>query len=101
MGGVEILNHFDARPTVLCNLIDIGPLHEPHTNVGVPQAVGRARVAFAVQLKLCATKNTVEQLEVIAREYRIGQLWIFRFKLDAILLCRLPCVGVSRSRKRS
>ena len=46
--GVEFLDHLDAGATVLGDLIDVCTLHEPEADIGVPEAVSRARVAFAV-----------------------------------------------------
>ena len=40
--GVELLDHLHAGAAVLGNLIDIRPLREPHADVNVAQAVGRA-----------------------------------------------------------
>ena len=47
--GVVFLDHLDAGPAVFGDLIDVGPFHQAHTDVGVPQAVGRAAVAVTVE----------------------------------------------------
>lgn len=57
---IEFLDHFHRRAAVLRNLIDVGPLHQPHANIGVAQAVGRARIAVPVELQLSARQHTVE-----------------------------------------
>lgn len=35
MRGVELLDHFDAGAAVFGDLVDVGTLHQPHTDVGM------------------------------------------------------------------
>jgi len=49
MDRVVLLNHLDAGTAVFCDLIDVGAFHQAHTDVGVAQAVSRARFAVAVE----------------------------------------------------
>jgi hypothetical protein len=60
MGGIVFLNHLDARPAVFSNLIDIGTLQQPETNVCVPQAVGGSRSTVAVSAEFFFLKDCVE-----------------------------------------
>ena len=54
MDGIVLFNHLDGCAAVLGDLIDVGPLHEAHTYVCVPEAVGGAGFAVAVQFELRA-----------------------------------------------
>ena len=60
VSGVKFLNHLDAGPAVLGNLIDVGTLHQAKANVGMPQAVARSYIAVTVELQLKLTKNGVQ-----------------------------------------
>src|SRR5580704_1916163 len=46
--SVEFLDHLDASPAVLGNLIDVSSLHQTKADVGMPQAVARSQIAVAV-----------------------------------------------------
>src|SRR5882672_5740175 len=59
--GVKLLDHFDAGATVLRDLINVGSLHQAHTDVGVSEAVCRAAVAVTVALQAKFIQNRVEQ----------------------------------------
>ena len=50
MGSIEFFDHLDAGTTILGDLVDIGSLHQPETDVCVPQAIGGAPIAVAVEL---------------------------------------------------
>ncbi len=60
MHGVVLLDHFDASTAVLRDLVDVGSFHQAQTDIGVPQAVGGAAIAFAVKLEVKVGKNVVE-----------------------------------------
>ena len=60
--GVILLDHLDAGAAVLGDLVDVGAFHEPHTDIGMPQAVSSARIAIAVRLELRPFEHTVESL---------------------------------------
>ena len=47
---IVFLDHLDTGATVFRNLIDVGTLHQPETDISMPQAVAGARVALAVML---------------------------------------------------
>src|ERR1700730_152780 len=59
---IELLDHFDAGAAIIGDLIDIGPLHQAKTNIGVPQTVGRAGLAVPVFFQAKLTKEGIEQL---------------------------------------
>lgn len=67
-----LLDHLHAGAAILCHLVDVGTFHEAHTDIGMAQAVGRARLAVAVELQARPLQQIVEQLDVIAREQQIG-----------------------------
>ena len=60
VGGVKFLDHLDAGAAVFRDLIHVGPLHQTQTDVGVPQAVKRPTLAFAVYLEVKLGKEGVE-----------------------------------------
>jgi len=43
-------------------LVDVGTLHQAQTDVGMPQAVRRARLAFAVEAQLFLVEDGFEKL---------------------------------------
>ena len=57
---VEFLDHLHARPAVLRDLVDVRALHQPHTYIGVPQAVGGAAVSVTIELEIRAAQYAVE-----------------------------------------
>src|SRR5258707_9223362 len=46
--SIVLFDHFDARPAVLSDLVNVGALHETQTDVGVTQTVCRPRAAIPV-----------------------------------------------------
>jgi len=52
MRRIVLLDHLDAGPAVLGDLIDVRPLQQPQAYVGVPQAIRRPPLALAVELEL-------------------------------------------------
>jgi hypothetical protein len=60
MRRIIFLNHLDACPAVLGNLIDVGTFKQAQANVGVAQAIRRSRPTVAVGAKLFFLKNCVE-----------------------------------------
>ena len=59
VSGVKFLDHFDAGPAVLGDLINIGTLHQAEANVGVSQAVAGPRIAITIELQFKLTKNGI------------------------------------------
>jgi hypothetical protein len=59
-----LLNHLDTGAAVLRDLIDVGAFHKAHADIGVAQAVSRARFTVAVEFKIRPRKNIVEELDV-------------------------------------
>ena len=57
MGGVILLDHLDAGPAVLRNLVDVGTLHQAKTDVGVAQAVGCSALPLTVELQVFFIKD--------------------------------------------
>ncbi len=74
---VEFLNHLDAGTTIFRNLIDVGAFHQSHTNIGVPQAVRRTRIAVAVAFQAGPVKHAIKQLYVVSWENMVFGLWVF------------------------
>lgn len=71
MRSVEFLDHLDAGPAIFSDLIDVCPLHQPQAYICVPEAVGRSRIAVAVELQFGAGEQIVEEFDVIAREHLV------------------------------
>jgi len=92
VGGIMLLDHLDAGPAVLCDLIDIRPLHQAQTYISVPQAIGRARPAIAVELQPGPLQHPIKQFQVIAGEHGIRQLR----QLDRQWRVRVPLAPVPR-----
>src|ERR1700689_3063357 len=65
VGCVKFLDHLHAGPAVLGNLIDVGTLHEPEANKGVPQAVAGSYIAVAVELEFKFAENRIEQTALL------------------------------------
>lgn len=74
MHGVVLLDHFDARPTVLGDLVDIRAFQQAQADIGVAKAVGRTTVALAVEFQLAIRQHPIELLLVILREDEVGRL---------------------------
>src|ERR1019366_2127517 len=92
--GVVLLDHLDTGAAVLRDLIDVGAFHKAHADIGVAQAISRARFTVAVEFKIRPRKNIVEELDVIPGEYLIGGLRpLFlgsRWRFATFLLAALP-----------
>lgn len=58
---VVFLDHLDAGATVFRNLIDVGPLHQPETDVGMSQAVAGSRVSLATMFHAEFVEERVEE----------------------------------------
>lgn len=74
MDGIVLLDHLDAGSTVLCDLVDVRAFHEAHADIGVPQAVGRARLTVTVQLEAGSFQQVVEQFDMVAGKHLVGRL---------------------------
>ena len=62
VGGVVFLDHLDAGAAVLGDLVDVRAFHQAQADVGVAQAVGRARLSFAVDFQVFFVEDRVEEL---------------------------------------
>jgi hypothetical protein len=60
VGGVNLLDHFDAGPAVLGNLINVRSFHQSEADIGMPQTVERALAAITIQLHSEFAQNRVE-----------------------------------------
>ena len=74
MRGIVFLNHLDAGAAILGNLVDVGTFHQTQADVGVPEAISRAALSLAVELKGFFLKNVVEQHMLVVGENAIGRL---------------------------
>ena len=91
MRRVKFLSHLDAGAAIFGDLVDVSTLHQPHTNVSIPRALGHARLLFAVLLEFCPFQNAIEEFDIIAREDGICELEIFqRSRLGGIARQALP-----------
>ena len=92
MDRVMLLDHLHAGTAVFGNLVDVRAFHEAHTDIGVAQAVGRARFAVTVELQLRPVEQVVEQLDVIAGEEEIGPRRIFQNRRRRRFAAKLPAL---------
>jgi hypothetical protein len=69
---VVFLDHLDAGAAVLGDLVDVGTLHQAQADVGVPQAVGRAGAAFAVEAEAFLIEDGLEKLALPLRKDEVG-----------------------------
>jgi hypothetical protein len=76
VSSIEPFDHLDAGAAVFGDLVYVCALHEAHANIGMAQAVGRARITLAIEFELRSLQQVVEHLDVVAEEDRIGPLWI-------------------------
>ena len=60
MGCVIFLNHLHARPTVLGDLIDVGPFEQAQADVCMAEAIGSSWPTVAVGAELFLLKNRIE-----------------------------------------
>ena len=72
--GIVFLDHLDAGAAVLGDLVDVRPFHQAQADIGVAQAVGRAGLAFAVDLEIFFLQDRVEQLALPFREDQVRRL---------------------------
>ncbi len=68
VGSVELFDHLVAGATILGDLVDIDPLHQPKADVCVPQAIGGAPIAVAVKLQPFSVENLIELPFMIHRK---------------------------------
>jgi hypothetical protein len=69
MRCIIFLDHLDASAAVLCDLLDVGTLHQAQADVCLPQTVGRTRSPFAVETKLLFLKDSFEKLALPLRKH--------------------------------
>ena len=77
MRRVEFLNHFDAGAAILGDLVDVGSLHQPHTDIGVTQAICCPRFIVSVTLELCALQNAVEEFDMASWKHGVCHVGLF------------------------
>ena len=66
--GIILLDHLDAGPAVLGDLIDVRTFHEPEADVGMTETVGRPAMALTVELQAFLFQNIVEHPRVAVFE---------------------------------
>ena len=71
MRRVVLLDHLDAGAAVLGDLVDVGTFHQAQADVCMPQAVRRARSAFAVDAKLFLVEDGFEKLALPLRKNEV------------------------------
>lgn len=69
MRRIVLFDHLDRRAAVLGDLVDVRTFHEPEADIGMPQAIGRAPIAVAVELQAGLRQHVVEELYVVAGEH--------------------------------
>jgi hypothetical protein len=62
---IVFLDQLDADATVFRNLIDLGSLHQPETDLGTPQALAGSGVALAIMLHAEFVEQRVEDCRVV------------------------------------
>lgn len=66
--GVMFLDHFNGGTAVFGQLINVGPLHETLADVIVTERIKSMRLTVSIELDIIDSKDSVEQLDVIAGE---------------------------------
>jgi hypothetical protein len=61
VGGIELFDHLDRCPAILGDRVNIRPLHQAQTDVGMAQAIGGARLTVAVGFQFLFVENGFEQ----------------------------------------
>ena len=79
MYSIMLLNHLDARPAILRDLIDVRAFQEPERDVTMTQGIERAPVALAVELQIFLLQYPVELFLVIHREKTVGRFRLIAF----------------------
>lgn len=54
--------------------MDIGAFHESDTDIGVPEAVSRPRLAIPVKLQVGPIQQVIEHADMVPWEQPIGRL---------------------------
>lgn len=91
MRRVEFLNHFDAGAAVVRDLVNVGTLHQSHTDVSMTQALHGAWLLVAVALELCPVQYAIEEFDMIAGGDKLGGLGMFeRWRLSGIVRQSFP-----------
>ena len=75
-----LLDHLDAGPAVLGNLIDVSVFEKAEAYVAVAQAISRARFAVAVKLQFGLIEDAVEHLLEFVREEPVRGLRFFQLR---------------------
>ena len=60
VGGVIVVDHLDARPALVRDLVYFPAFHEAHADVGVSEAICGASPAIAINLQPLLTEDRVE-----------------------------------------
>src|SRR5260370_41863517 len=89
MRSVIFLDHLDAGAAVFGDLVDVGPFHQAQTDVGMTQAVGRTRPAFAVEPEIFFVKNGLEKLALPFRKNEVDRLREGSFFITVFNSCSL------------
>lgn len=87
---IEVLDHLDAGPAVVGDLIDVRAFHQTHGNISVAQAVSRAALSVAVEFQLFFFKYLVEQVapELGKHLHRRKQPFDFAVRLSFVFQLR-------------
>ncbi len=69
--SVVFLDHLDTRAAVLSDLVDVGALHQPQTDVCMPHTVGRTGSSFAVKAKILFVEDGFEKFALPLRKNKV------------------------------
>ena len=74
MCGVKLLDHLHARAAILRHLVDVRAIHQPHTDICVPQAVRCSSVALPIKFQIQFAENFVKELALNLAKHMGGRL---------------------------
>lgn len=76
MRGIEVLDHLDAGPAILGDLVDVGTFHKSEADVGMPQAIKGPALAFPIDLQPKLGQDRIELFMMIGWEHQVSWLGI-------------------------
>ena len=68
MRRVELFDHLDTGAAVFSDLVDVGALHQPQADVGMPQTVGGAGSAVTIEAKILFVEDSLEEFALPLRK---------------------------------
>ncbi len=68
MGRIEFFDHLNARTTVVCDLVNVSPLHQAHRYISMAEAVRRARLRITIEFQGLLFEDVIKSVPGVFRE---------------------------------